>query len=219
MKNIVFIAALSQLLFFSCGIYTAISVQSDAGTDFTKYQTFAWLHDDVDTTNSPYNNQIIRNNIRNYFGKCFAERGFNVNLDTPDVLLQVMIVNQKKSREISYYAQPMYYYYSRYYFGSDYYSPYPFNYYYHQLNVFCYPFGYCTEKIDYVEGAITLNVIDRKENKLVWSGTAKGDIYDASFINRNIHPAVQSIMKKFPVKQIDGRKDKKKYYPPTAAQK
>ena len=65
--------------------------------------------------------------------------------------------------------------------------------------------GYCKETIRYVEGSITLNVIDRKSNKLVWAGTAKGDIYDAAYINRNIHPAVEAIMKKFPVKAIENK--------------
>ena len=66
--------------------------------------------------------------------------------------------------------------------------------------------GYCKETINYVEGSITFNVIDRKDSKLVWSGTAKGDIYDPAYINRNIHPAVEAIMEKFPLAPIDSKK-------------
>jgi hypothetical protein len=50
--------------------------------------------------------------------------------------------------------------------------------------------------------------VDRKLNRLVWSGTAKGDIYDPEYIDKDIHPAVLRIMKKFPVKEIKEKEKK-----------
>lgn len=185
-----------------CRIYTEISITSDETVDFSKYKTFAWLQDNMDTANTPYNNEIIRNNIRNYFGQCFAERGFSVNLDTPDVLLQIVIVNKKREKNVYYPAYPKPYYYCPYYYCSPYYSPYSFDYYYRYPGKYCYAMGYCKETIQYIEGSITLNVIDRAQNKLIWSGTARGDIYDPEYINENIHPAVKAIMKKFPLEPI-----------------
>ncbi|MFI5163877.1 MAG: DUF4136 domain-containing protein [Bacteroidia bacterium] len=189
-----------------CGIYTEISVTSDASADFSKYRTFAWLPDDFDTANSPYNNEIIRNNLKNYFGQSFATRGFSVNLDTPDVLLQIVIINKEREKEVFYSVYPAPYYYCQYYYCSNYYSPYQYDYYYRHSITFCYGMGYCKQKIQYVEGSITLNMIDRKQNKLIWAATAKGDIYDPAYINKSIHPAVTGIMKKFPVKQIERKK-------------
>lgn len=196
------LVALIIWVYSSCDVYSNISNSSDIGTDFSKYKTFAWLPDQMDTTNLPYNNQIIRNNIRNYFGKSFAERGYKVDLDSPDILLRVVITNKKKEKEITYSSNPYPYYYCNYYFGSTYYYPYDFNYYYRNHAVYCYPPDYYTEKQEYIEGSIVLNVIDRKQNKLVWSGVARGDIYDPAYINENIHPAVEAIMKKYPVKAI-----------------
>lgn len=212
MKRIVFLTIIfCVLLSVSCGIYTSIHSEQSADTDFSAYHTFAWLRDDADTLNSPYNNEIIRNNIRNYFGQSFAERGYSLQLDTPDVLLKVIITNQKKERLIIYTSKPhpMPYYYNRYYYGSIYYSPYQWNYYYRQNNTFCYPANHCSQKIEYVEGSITLNVIERKTGKLVWSGVAIGDIYDPAYIKRNIHPAVVAIMKKYPVRPVPVPKNKK----------
>lgn len=186
---------------FGCRIYTDITTNADEGTDFSKFQTFAWLPDQTDTSNLPYNNDIIRNNIRNYFGQSFAERGFKVNLDTPDVLMRIMISNKIKEKVIEYSAIPLSDYYCRYYYGSIYYFPYDFNYYYHNP-AYCFSSDYYTKKYEYMEGSITLNVIDRKRNKLVWAGTARGDIYDPDYINKNIHPAVKAIIKKYPVKPI-----------------
>ena len=206
MKNHIYTfacAILSVLILFGCSFYTDISVTTDSAIDFSKYQTFAWIPDDADTANSPYNNEIIRNNIRNYFGRSFSERGYRVDLDKPDILLQLVVGNKKQEKEIIYQVYPRPYYYCSYYYCSDYYTPYSFDYYYRYHGDYCYPFGYCKEKIEYVEGSITLNVIDQKQNKLVWSGTAKGNIYDPAYINENIHPAVKAIMRKYPVKPMN----------------
>jgi hypothetical protein len=82
----------------------------------------------------------------------------------------LVITNAKKERVVTSY--PSSYYYSPYYYGSHYYSPYRFGYYYNYYP--SYGYGYSrfsgnstTQKQEYVNGAITLNLIDRKENKLV----------------------------------------------------
>ena len=193
-----------------CDVYSHISAVADDSVDFSKYRTFAWLPDKTDTSSQPYNNEIIRNNIRNYFGQSFAQRGYKVHLDTPDVLLQIVIANKKKQDVVvspSYpyaypYVYPAPYYYHRYYYGSPYHFPYSYNYYYRYHPVYVYPPSYNTQMVNYVEGSITLNVFDRKKNKLVWTGTAKGDIYDPAYINQSIHPAVEAIMRRYPVRLI-----------------
>jgi hypothetical protein len=190
-------AFLSIILSAGCGVYNTISVNSAASTDFTSYTTFAWLQDEADTANSPYNNEIVRNNLKNYFGRSLVERGLTANLSEPDLLLQISISNKK--REIQLHSKR--FYFCKYYYGSEYYAPYPFNCYYYDHDA-CYPTDCSAEKINYVEGAITLKVFDRKQNKLVWSATAKGDIYDPALINKSIHPAVVNIMKKFPLKPL-----------------
>src|SRR5690606_487555 len=122
----------------------------------------------------------------------------------PDLLLQIVIANSKKERTVS--TLPSAYYYRPYYYGSYYYSPYRFGYYYNRNQSFGY--GYSgglatTQKQEYVNGAITLNFIDAKTKKLVWSGTAEGDIYDPSQISKNIHPAVHNILVQYPVKPLE----------------
>lgn len=185
-----------------CRIYSNISSIADVDTDFSKFKTFAWLPDKPDTANLPYNNEIIRNNIRNYVGQEFAARGYSVNLDTPDILLKIEINDELKEKGFIVSPFPDPYYYCNYYYGSIYYFPYPYEYYYHNYNTYCYPPDYFIQNIEYVESSITLNIIDRIKNKLVWSGTARGNIYDEKYINKNIHPAIVAIMKKYPVKKL-----------------
>lgn len=208
----------SLILYFStlvllsgCGIYSDIVTNADSNTNFCQYHTFAWLPDQIDTTNLPYNNEIIRNNIKNYFGQSFADRGYRVELDSPDVLLSLKYVNVPKENVIIVVDRPFPFYYSRYYYGSDYYFPYYFDYYYHDHSFLNYSTELNKKTSDYIESSITLNVIDRKLNKLVWTGTASADIYDLSYLNKNIHPAVEAIMRRYPVNPIPSKNRKVKY--------
>ena len=184
--------------------YKTVYTDYDRSTDFSQYKSFAWLPDKADTANTPYNNEIIRNNIRNYLGQCLSDRAYAFNAENPDLLLQLLVTNVKKERVVT-TSYPGLYFYRPYYFGSLYYTPYHYNYYYNYYSGFG-PYGYGgtanTQKMEYVNGALTLNVIDRKTKKLVWTGTAEGDIYDPSMISLDLHPAVHSIIQQYPVKPL-----------------
>lgn len=204
-------ASILIVMLAGCSTYSKVYSDSDKSVDFTQYKTFAWLPDKADTANTPYNNEIIRNNVRNYFGQCMSDRGYNADLENPDLLMQVVITNAKKERVVTSY--PSSYYYRPYYYGSHYYSPYRFGYYYNYYPSYRYGYsgypGYSTtQKQEYVNGSITLNLIDRKANKLVWSGTAEGDIYDPSQISSDLHPAVHRILDEYPVKPLFKRSHK-----------
>ncbi len=212
MKTSIWILSIAIMVLVGCStIYNAVSTDYDRSVDFSQYKTFAWLPDKADTANTPYNNEIIRNNIRNYFGQCMSDRGYTFDGESPDILMQLVITNAQKERVITSY--PSSYYYRPYYFGSFYYTPYPYGYYYRHYPSYGYGYsgfpGYSTtQKQEYVNGSITLNFIDRKNNKLVWTGTAEGDIYDASHISHDLHPAVHSILNEYPVKSLVNRSHK-----------
>lgn len=210
MKNKLWIAALTLVVALSActSAYKTVSTDYDRSVDFTQYKTFAWLPDKADSANTPYNNEIIRNNIKNYFGQCMSDRAYKVDQENPDLLLQLVITNAKKEKVVTTY--PPAYYYRPYYYGSYYYLPYRFGYYYNYYPSYGYGYsGYSTtQKQEYVNGAITLNFIDRKTNKLIWTGTAEGDIYDPSVIERDLHPAVHSIIEQYPVKPLVKRSHK-----------
>lgn len=189
------------VLFSGCNLYTDISTDRDRTADFSSYHTFAWLPD-KDTTSSAYNNGIIRNNTMNYFSHCMGERGLRAEVDTPDVLLELVVTSIKKETTV---LSPAYY--PSY---NPYYYPFPNAYYYRGHYGYPYSSGYSTRQAEYHESTITLNVIDRRTNKLVWSGRAAGDLYDPSFIESNLHPAVFDILREFPIAPIREHKRPKK---------
>ena len=209
-KNIWITAIVALVVLAGCSAtYNAVSTDYDRSTDFSQFKTFAWLPDKTDTAFSPYNNEIIRNNMRNYFGQCMSDRGYSFNIENPDILMQLVITNSKKEKTVPSYSSINYY--RPYYYGSYYYQPYPFGYYYRYYPSYSYStfIGYPNNyKIEYVNGAITLNFIDRKTNKLVWTGSAEGDIYDPAMISRDLHPAIHRILNQYPVKPLVKRDHK-----------
>ena len=198
MKRVINIQIIIIILFLlsGCGVYMNIYTDYDHSVDFTKYKSFAWLAA-RDTTNNAYNNQIMRNNTRNYFSYAFAERGYNINVDSPDVFLDLIVTNVL-TRELL--DVPAYNPLPNWYICNPYYQACPPFYYYQYPYYYNYSTTYAPRYMEYMDGSITLNVIDRKENKLVWTGTANGDLYDPEYMEDNLHPAVYLILNKYPVK-------------------
>ena len=215
MKNKILLTLITITLLAGCSVYNKIYSDYDRSADFTKYKTFAWLPD-KDSSNTATNNQIIRNNTINYFSHCMGERGMKANVDRPDVLLQLVVKSIKKEYSTTTTAS---YNYPGYNNSNPYYYPYPSTFYYRAHNYSNYynytPFNnysnrtYTTQKVEYTQSTITLNVIDVKQNKLVWIGTAEGDLYDPSYIEYNLHPAVYDILTNYPISTIREHKKPK----------
>ena len=201
-KIIGFLALVGTVIILTeCRIYNKAYSDYDRTTDFSRYRTFAWLPD-RDTSNTTFNNQIIRNNTLNYFTHCMGERGLQAELDSPDVLLQLVVHSLPKQLTITsavYQGSPAGGRYNPYYY------PHPNNFYYHSP-FFYSNTRYVTERYDYAESTITLNVFDRRLNRLVWTGSARGDLYDPAYMADNLHPAVYRILKSFPIKPLHREK-------------
>jgi Domain of unknown function (DUF4136) len=198
MKKISFFGFVLMTLLSACNVYNQINSTVDPTVNFDKYKTFAWLPDKADTVNSPYNNEIIRNNIRNYFSKEMTNRGFQADVEHPDLLLELGVKNEPHTIRRVYDDA---YYYNRYYFRSIYYSPFARRYYYVFYPNYFYTNPYPRVEFDsHINNSVTLSVIDADGHKLLWVGSVQADIYDPSIIQKDIHPAIIKLMKEFPVK-------------------
>jgi len=203
------------ILFISvrCSTYTNVYSNYDKSVDFSQYQTFAWAPDSgvvVPRELEAYDNDIVRNNAKNYITHSLTSRGFLVNIDSPDLVLNLVLLNEKQEKIVTYNNYPSYPY-GGYYF----YNPYYFPYYYPRYRYYTW-FGWGPPFYDerttttvtktYVKGTITLNMYDRQLRKLVWTGSAEGNIYDPKYIQYDVHPAIDRLMKKFPVKAVQNQK-------------
>jgi Domain of unknown function (DUF4136) len=225
-----FVALLIVTAIGCSNVYKVLYTDQSPDVDFTKYKTFAWLpHDDKE--NTPYHNQIIENNTKNFFTHEFFVRGLTVNLDTPDVIMEMVMktVDKQKTEQVANpspqqnpynnsfnnpYSNPYNnpYNYNPYNFPATspqnpYYNPNPNQYNYNRpSNYNNAPTTYTTKIITYTESTITLNVIDRRSNKLVWTTSVAADLYDPTELRNNLHPAVHRILDRYPVKPITPKK-------------
>jgi len=195
-----------------CAMLNTVYSNHDKSVDFTKYKTYAWLNSQKTQAPTPYYNDVVENNAKNYIDYHFKDRGYTVDTLNPDVLLELVLKSEKKTEEVqinnpynysdyTYYNYP----YNQRYNNNLYYNDANYNHYgnYNYSRHYSYNQSYSTKTRKYTQSAITINVIDRASNKMVWTGTAENDIYDSAYLKEEIHPAVVSILKQYPVKPIE----------------
>jgi len=195
-----------------CGIYNNTYSNFDKSVDFTKYETYAWLNSQKPQASTPYYNDVVENNAKSYVDRHFKDRGYTVDTLKPDLLLELVLKSEKKTEEIQTsnpynYSNYTYnnYPYNQRYNDNIYYNDANYNHYgnYNYNRHYLYNQSYSTKTRKYTQSAITINVIDRASNKMVWTGTSKNDIYDPAYLKEEIHPAVISILKRYPVKPTE----------------
>lgn len=71
-----------------CMTFTNMKVRYDKEIDFNKYKTYAWLADADRAGNNDFDNDFIRQRIRNYIGHCLSERQYVADTLQPDLLVR-----------------------------------------------------------------------------------------------------------------------------------
>ena len=209
---IISVTAAIMLAGCSSGIYQSITSDYDCSINFNDYKTYAWLNSHQPHTPTPYDNDIIENNIKNYVDHELADRNYTPKVDAPDLLFELVLNNQNK---VSTTTTPVY--------SAPTYSPYPPNSYryYNPNNYRWNPYGYNNYnynrpsnqigrrviKTEFNQSIITINVFDRVSNKMIWTGSARADVYDNQYIQNDIHPAVDKILNEYPIKSVKKMKN------------
>lgn len=171
------------------------------GVDFSAFKTYAWLPNGRDTTNkSILNNEITLQNIRAAADKEMMGRGYRLDASDPDLLLMAH-TNFEKREEIV--TRPYYSSYSYYHPGFSVGPWYP--YYYSGYYNVPYIHGYGIEEIQYTEGTVVIDVIDREKNQLIWRGWSEERLYDYEDVEA-LYENVDKIFAEYPVKARKKRK-------------
>jgi hypothetical protein len=176
---------------------TSVQIYSDYDRtiDFNHYKTYAWITKS-DSAKNLFNNQIVEKNLKYYTDQEMAARGYKMDAQSPDVLLEYHITSQKKSYTTStpiynnstFYNNP--YYYNN---GGNWYSrPYYFN---NTPNII----GYNYQQVEYNEGTLLLDIVDRKLNQLVWRGWSVGTLNDVQTFEVELSGDIHQIFQKYPV--------------------
>ena len=197
------VSVILSMAFVSCsrGVYKDIQSSYDKSVDFKQYKTFAWLTD-KDSTDPKSIFGMMRNNTVNYFTHCMGERGYKADIDGPDVLLELIIKSETKEKDdltllkpfstttVTVFANPYLHPLSN---PFKYNKPFTYKY-------FNYPSEKQLPRDTYLKNSITLNVIDRALQKVIWTGTANADLYDKKYLQMNLHPVIYDILEKYPIR-------------------
>lgn len=175
-----------------------IGSQADPNTNFSNYQTYAWLHRDRAShkNDSRFNNEIIEGEIMEYSCQTLDRRGLKLDTLKADLLLDYNIATTEKVKQVEEPVYGSYYPRRRYYYNP--YSTGGWMYYPYYTGPTTYISGYRTVDVPYKEGTIIIYAIDAKTNKMVWQGWAEGEVENASSFQKSLKKNVKAILKKFP---------------------
>jgi hypothetical protein len=194
MKNhlsILTLAIATSFAFTSCSPTTHVEVAQ--GVNFSNYKTFGWADDSLNKSDRS-NNDIVDNNIKNSIAAELEKKGWQESDQRPDVLVDYNVVVEKKVSRVS---DPVYSYpYTGYYFNSwghrrgYYYNPGFFR-------------SYYTYNVPFKVGTLTVNMLDAKANKLIWQGSAQGDVSSKNVTTQEAKTDVKSIFNKFNLPKVN----------------
>jgi hypothetical protein len=180
----IFSLAAGALMFLaSCGPTSHIEVAK--GVDFKNYKTFGWTNDSGLKKAGRVNNDIVDNNIKNSIATELEEKGWQESDQQPDVLLDYNVTVQKGVKQ---QTVPIYPY------SGSFYMPWR-----HRMGYYYNPAffgGYTIDNVPFREGILTVNMMDAKVNKLIWQGSASGDITSKNVTSKEAQADVKSIFKK-----------------------
>lgn len=191
-KSISILSLAIGTLFTFASCSTTAHVEVAQGVDFNNYKTFGWANDNGVKKADRADNDIVDNNIKNSISTELEEKGWKESDQQPDVLLDYNVIVQKGVKRET---EPVYGYpYSGYF-----YSPWRRRMgYYYNPGFFS---GYHTYNVPFKEGTLTVNMVDAKNNKLIWQGWATGDVTSRNVTSKEVQADVKSIFKKLNLPQ------------------
>lgn len=244
-----------MVLINSCTLQQDSNVVYESTGVLVEYKTFAWLPKDLSqcqrAANTVYddffNNEITIQGIKSSANEELLRKGYSINVDTPDFLIQYRVVFEKKEHIVSApnIINPNVYrgafnntqpltnapgipFPTTYNRLSGSYTVYPDNYtYLGGGNIFpgvnnynyslngnywggFYNNGYFYndapyavsnyyEKMDYNEGTVIVDMVDRKTNQLIWRGWSQIVEQNPATAESSIKNKIRDILRKFPV--------------------
>ena len=177
--------------------------ESTKGVNFKNYKTYAWLPTKQDTTYIKLaDKKVVESALAKAVSQQLTEHGMTMDTVNPDCLFTYTLV-LKKTYQVGDNPPPVYAntpntgpapgQYNMYYWypGTDM-NNYTQNQYTGGLQV-----------ATFRDGALLIDMIDKKENKIIWRTSAQGSVEekDRKGPRQTINQIVPIMFKKFPVKQ------------------
>lgn len=199
--NSIFKLSLFILLITSGCSSVQVFSDYDRSINFNKYKSFAWLQRSDSVKNYWYDNQIIEHNVINLSNNELQARGYKADLQNPDLLIEYHISTKKAHYTVSnpIYSNTTYQYnptYNNNYNnnGAGYNINRPYGY-----NNTPYIVGYNQRQVEYTEGTLLIDIIERSSNQLIWRGWSVGTVTDESDLESQLKTDIHKIFQSYPV--------------------
>lgn len=181
---------IAALMLSACGVQSY--VEKDPAVNLNNYKTYAWLNDkETKRKDGKGYKDFQESYLVDLVSKELEKSGWQkATRGNPDVLIDydIMVENDVREQSESVYSRPTVRYF---------YNPYT-----RRVNSVYYPSRYLGESsyvVPYKSGTITINIVDTKDNKLIWQGWAETDVTNKRIQKDDMNKIVRSIFKKFDV--------------------
>lgn len=155
------------LILYACG--PRVQTGKTANVDLDNYQTYAWLPNGDSIQNDKYDDELLNQTIVQEVNQEMQAKGYTLDRTNPDLLV---LVHTMFDEETSTVREPIYATYD-YYAPGMYVNPYYDPYYYYDYNQITSIIGYDVDQVEYTEGTLVIDLIDKDTNTVVWRGTAE----------------------------------------------
>jgi hypothetical protein len=172
MRKLMLLLAFATVFLSSCSSYNFYTVGNDK-IKLADYRSYAWLRGNESKLEDYYDNDIAEEKIIESANQALGRKGLKLDNRKPDLLIRYTAVVDNKTRTVRdrvYYQSPggyvprMGYYRGRAVYYYQYYRPFPVY------------LGTEQRDVEFEQGNIVIDLIDRETSKVVWRGVAKGDV-------------------------------------------
>ncbi len=187
-NTILFIAMAAMITIATYGCAATAHVEKDASVNFRNYKTYSWVSEKEKSLKDRNSNSLIDQQVRSAVAKELQKNGWVETKADPQVLIDynIMVENSVRENSNPVYSMP----FTRYFYN-------PVT---RRINSFYYPsqmLGFDRNEIPFKEGTITIHMIDKNTDKLIWQGWASTEVNSRNLTGKEVSSGVRSILKKF----------------------
>ena len=190
MKKYFNLALLLAFFLTGCVATTPVDVSTDydRNVNFGQYRTFKWFQDKptagIDSTYKY--NTFLDQRIRNAVEAQLIQKGMSKVTGPADLLIayDVKVITRQSAR-------PDYAFAPGFGYGYSYWYGYRYNYGYSR-------FGRPMLIEEYKDGTIIIDLVDAKDNQLIWRGWGQMEVNEANISEAEVNKIVTNILAKFP---------------------
>ena len=175
----------------SCG--PKVNADKKVAVDMDSFNSYAFLPNQDTIKTSKYDNNLVNEKIIREISENMEELNYRLDREQPGLLIFYHLMMDEASAVNSNPVYTNYSYYKPGYYVGPYYRNYVYNNYYTIPRLE----GEHVKQVSYKQGTLVIDFIDRRNNEIIWRGTAR-DVISPGDLNAEIKTYVNAIFEAFP---------------------